>query len=105
MTLLEPVADCGQAGCHRVQAVIPREALWRAFRAMLTSVLGDPRSEPPDYVPDVTVDAWVEKGTLRLLQGTNSATIFTTYVELSFVLSRHDAPVEIIPPTTASPAG
>lgn len=101
VALLEPVAECGQAGCHRIQATIPRGALWKAFRPMLEDFGGSQPAEPPDYVPDVTVDAWVEKGTLRLIQGTNSATIQNTYLELSFVLSRHDVAIEIVAPRVA----
>lgn len=101
VTLLDPVAECGQAGCHRVQATIPREALWKAIRPMLEALGGTQPAAPPEFVPDVTVDAWVERGTLRLMQGTNSATVFSSYVELSFVLSRHDEPVAIGPPSVA----
>lgn len=103
VTLLDPVAECGQAGCHRVQAIIPRDALWRAFRSLLEGLGAPPQAEAPDYVPEVTVDVWVEKGTLRLIQGTNSATIVNTYTELSFVLSRHDEPVAIGAPNVAPP--
>lgn len=103
VTLLDPVAECGQAGCHRVQATIPRAALWKAFRPMLEALGGTQPAAPPEFIPDVTVDAWVEKGTLRLMQGTNSATVFSSYVELSFVLSRHDEPVAITPPNVAPP--
>lgn len=101
VTLLDPVANCGQTGCHRVQATIPRGALWKALRPLVEQLGGQQPAEPPNYIPEVTVDSWVEKGTLRLMQGTNSATMFGTYVEVSFVVSRHDEPVQIVAPRAA----
>jgi len=101
VTLLDPVAECGQAGCHRVQAIIPRGALWKAFRPLVEQLAGQQPTEPPSYIPEVTVDAWVEKGTLRLMQGTNSAKVLRTYIEVSFVLSRHDEPIDIVAPSGA----
>jgi hypothetical protein len=103
VALLEPVDGCGQAGCHRVQATIPRTVVWRALQSLLDGVAGaEPNAVPPAFIPDVVIDAWVEKGTLRLMQGTNSATISGTHVDLSFVLSRHDEPLTIVAPSVAA---
>jgi len=89
---------CGDATCLRVRAEVPAQVAWHAMVAMLQAA-GQPQGSAPSMpnrFPGVAIDFWIEPGTLRLRQATNTTMIDGHSV--SIVLSRHDVPVAIRAP-------
>jgi len=101
----EGTEDCGDATCDRIRAEIPAAVAWRAVTTMIEP-LGAPDASPPPLpasFPGFAIDVWIEQGTHRLRQATNTTSVDGTTISIVVALSDHDAPVTISPPV-APPA-
>ncbi|MCI0583407.1 MAG: hypothetical protein L0227_11080 [Chloroflexi bacterium] len=101
----EGTEDCGDATCDRIRAEIPAAVAWRAVTTMIEP-LGPPDASPPpmpESFPGFAIDVWIEQGTHRLRQATNTTSVDETTITIVVALSDHDAPITISPPV-APPA-
>lgn len=99
---LEGTDDCGDATCDRIRAEIPAAIAWRAVATMIEP-LGPPDGSPapmPATFPGFAIDMWIEQGSHRLRQATNTTSVDGTTISIIVALSDHDAPVTISPPVS-----
>ena len=94
-TELVATETCAGAGCYHVRATLPADVVF-AFGSNLAG-RNNPDEKAPDGTPPVTIDAWVDTATLRLVQArvTNAA---NPQMSINVVLSRHDEAVSISAP-------
>jgi len=104
---LEGAEDCGDARCDRIRAEVPAEVAWRAVNRMVQPVDQPAASlQPlPSGFPGFAIDLWIEQGTHRLRQATNTTVVDGNRLSIIVALSAHDAPVTIRPPVQPSPNG
>lgn len=97
---LEGAEDCGNARCDRIRAEVPAEVAWRAVNRMIQPV-DQPAAtlQPlPSGFPGFAIDLWIEQGSHRLRQATNTTVVDRTTISIIVALSGHDEPVIIRPP-------
>ncbi|MEW5990225.1 MAG: hypothetical protein AB1736_02620 [Chloroflexota bacterium] len=96
----EGVEDCGDARCDRIRAEIPADVAWLALNRMIRPE-GQPEAslQPlPSGFPGFAIDLWIEQGSHRLRQATNTTVVDRTTISIVVALSAHDEPVTIRPP-------
>jgi hypothetical protein len=101
---LEGGEGCGDATCDRIRAEIPAEVAWRAVARMIQRVDQPAASDQlmPVGFPGFAIDLWIEQGTHRLRQATNTTVVDRQTLSIIVALSAHDEPVTIRPPVQPS---
>lgn len=84
--------DCGEFSCYHVRVLVPPSVVWRTLTELVPLAA---QGEEPPGMTGLALDAWVDRGHLRLIQlkvglgGSGTAAV---------TLSNHDKPVFIDPP-------
>jgi hypothetical protein len=90
---------CGSKDCYRVQMTIPTDELAGEVQGALASAAPLPSGLLPSELPDVTIDMWVEKDTMRIAKVAVAAAMDpATPITATVTFSKWNEPVTVEAP-------